>query len=92
VCLLSTALSVPAPTPRLLDATGGRDGATFEATNRCEQGKLYHGPALRTRHLVPMFATGKAFPVRFYDPDLSATEQGILVGMYLQSNRHSRMP
>jgi hypothetical protein len=29
-----------------------------------------------------MFATGKAFPVRFYDPDLSATEQGILVGMY----------
>jgi hypothetical protein len=28
-----------------------------------------------------MFATGKAFPVRF-DPDLSATEQGILVGMY----------
>jgi hypothetical protein len=45
--------------------------ANFTMDQLCEQGTP-----------VPMFATGKAFPVRFYDPDLSATEQGILVGMY----------
>jgi hypothetical protein len=65
------------------DATGGRDGATFEAPQTVANKANFTMDQLCERGTpVPMFATGKAFPVRFYDPDLSATEQGILVGMY----------